>query len=121
MKKYFKQIKIALIIFSLLLISIPFLPTTETTTEKLSESRQLSGVFTVPAGKGPWESKIDVKKSEFFWVASSSSIKILDCKNGQTVTITNKGWMSQRPATKVGYLTFIKKNKPVKIDFKIIN
>ena len=120
MNKYFNQIKIALIIFSLLLILIPFLLTTEKITEKESP-RQISGAFTVPMGKGPWESKVYVKKSELFWVASSSPIKILDCRNGRTALITSKGWIPQRPATKAGYLTFMRTNKKIRIDFKIIN
>ena len=91
-------------------------------TKKSSEPRQLSGTFTVPAGKGPWESKTAyVERSEFFWIASSSKIKILDCASGQTVQITSRGWMSQRPATKAGHLNFMRENEPVEINFKIIN
>ena len=121
MKKYFNKMKIMLIIFSLLLILIPFLLTTETTTERTTEPQKISGAFTVPMGKGPWESKVYVKKSELFWVASSSPIKILDCRNGRTALITSKGWIPQRPATKAGYLTFMRTNKKIRIDFKITN
>ena len=80
-----------------------------------------SGAFTVPMGKGPWESKVYVKKSELFWVASSSPTKIVDCRNGRTALITSKGWIPQQPARKPGFLTFMKTNKKIRIDFKIIN
>ena len=118
-----KKIRILIIIIGIVIIISGILILTNSNTnqkqEKISQY-PISGTFIVPAGNGPEETKAYVKRGERFWVASSSNIELLNCKNGQTVQITSNGWISPL-VKKEGYLTFMKTKKKVEIHFKRIN
>jgi len=117
-----KKFWVLIIIIGIIIIisGILILANSDTNQKEEISQHPISGTFTVPAGQGPWESKVYVKRGERFWVASSSNIELLNCKNGKTVRITSKGWISTL-VKKEGYLTFMKTNKKVEIHFKMIN
>jgi len=104
--------------------SSPASPSSPSASSKLrtipQPARQLSGNFTIPAGKGPEETKVWISRNEIVWIAAEPKAKLFDCRSGQTIEIGPNGWTSP-PTRKRGRLTFLKGPEASQVDYSIIN